>query len=401
MSELISSPLTAEFERTWKDNSKYFSMLALLGRLSKLFGESPKPFLDYRWPENAFCRYYGAINDARSCTSYDARWIAQSGKYLGVGIKTFGLNKKLESTEKIAEFNKLKAQYEGLKGKELAVKLGTFRNDRIEASNALYNVAEGIYHIVGRLDYQLLFFNTPYEKVDVENIADIVDKSQSLSFNDGKNEYIFNKSKSVLEKKFSADKLITKIVDVSFIEDPFTLLEELLGPESAPIIANQPEERKDYVILPLYSTRDKLVSPKSGLNQWHASGRPRNEDEVYIPVPKDIHKYCQDFFPNRDTNFDLIVSTGHRFSAKICQSDGKALMSNPNSDLGHWILRDILKKNPGELVTMDDLNIAGIDSVIVERCADEDGRRVYKMNFSSGDYESYEQFITQKREECQ
>lgn len=38
-------------------------------------------------------------------------------------------------------------------------------------------------------------------------------------------------------------------------------------------------------------------------------------------------------------------------------------MSNPNKKLGEWILRKVLKKEEGELVTIDDFDKFGIDSI--------------------------------------
>lgn len=49
---------------------------------------------------------------------------------------------------------------------------------------------------------------------------------------------------------------------------------------------------------------------------------------------------------------------------KICQEDGKALMSNPNKDLGKWILRDVLHVEEGHLITYEDLLKIGIDSIL-------------------------------------
>jgi hypothetical protein len=41
------------------------------------------------------------------------------------------------------------------------------------------------------------------------------------------------------------------------------------------------------------------VFERSGLNQWNARGRKRNESEVYIPIPKLIHDKFPNFFPGR------------------------------------------------------------------------------------------------------
>ena len=66
---------------------------------------------------------------------------------------------------------------------------------------------------------------------------------------------------------------------------------------------------------------------------------------------------------------------------------GKGLMSNPNTDLGRWILRDILKIPSGQLVTMEDLYSIGIDSVEVRKLSDE----YFEIDFKV--IGSYEEFI--------
>lgn len=374
-----------EFLSSWKDNAKYFEMLGLMASLSRLFSENDTPYLDYRLAENLFCEYFHAINDARSCTAYDAR-ISK----LGIGIKTFILTGSDTSTEKIAEFNKLKPQLNGLRNIELARKLGQFRNDRIQFSNDTYNVQDRQYHIVGRKKGLLRVFNSPYDFVDIDKIQDVKENQSSIIFNDGINEYTFNKSKSVLMRRFVVCDDFQD-VKVDILDNPLSILERLLtGRTPHGLSYKHPMEKGvNYVVLPLYSVRDKKVPEKSGLNQWNAGGRQRNEDEVYIPVPRIIHINYPDFFPNsKDDNFELELPDGTVLTAKLCQSGLKGLMSNPNSALGEWILRKVLRKAPGELVTMDDLNKFGIDSVIVEKIS----LKHYKISFST-DYENYESFI--------
>jgi len=153
----------------------------------------------------------------------------------------------------------------------------------------------------------------------------------------------------------------------------------------------------DYVILPLYSRRGgKLHIPeRSGLNQWNAKGRPRDANEVYIPIPISVHRMFPDFFPSRDTAFELILPDGTSISAKVCQDNGKALMSNPNAVLGEWILRKVLRKPVGEIVTIDDLNIYGIDSIKIVSTHKNNimGEPVFKIIFTDTDYENYTTFI--------
>lgn len=391
-----------EFLSNWRGNSTYFEMLQLMASISKLFSESPTPYLDYRLAENLFCKYFEAQNDARSCTAYDAR-LAN----LGIGIKTFGINKGA-SVEKIAEFNKLKPKLDGLSGVDLARQIAIFRNERMAFSNNTYDVFETQYHIVGRQEGCLKIFNTPYDMVNIDAICDIDDKEASISFNDGINEYSFNKSKSVLQKRFYLPSDFVEI-PVTILEEPLELLAQLLkapdNPQTvqvhtfAPIIA-QAYQREikgvDYVILPLYSKRGGAHIPeRSGLNQWNAKGRPRDANEVYIPIPKMIHHIYPNFFPDRDSPFELVLPDGKSLSAKVCQDGGKALMSNPNAALGEWILRKVLRKAEGEMVTIDDLYTYGIDSVkiISTHTRNSIGEPIFKIMFTDSEYEDFSTFI--------
>lgn len=379
----------SQFIDCWENNSKYFKMLGLMAKLSKVFSDNDVPYLDYRLAENLFCMYYNAINDARSCTAYDARLCS-----VGIGIKTFILSGNDSSTEKIAEFNKLKPKLNGLNGLELARQIATFRNDRMRFANDTFNINETLYHIVGRKKGLLRVFNSPYQEVEVDDISDVRDTTTSISFNDGIHEYTFNKSKSVLMKRFDVPSTFHDI-EVDILQEPFSLLEDFFGNKENTRLITPKLKGVDYVILPLYSVRDGIVQEKAGLNQWNANGRVRDEDEVYIPVPAKIHKLYPDFFPqDKDTLFVLRLPDGQELSAKMCQSGLKGLMSNPNKALGHWILRKVLRKRPGELVTMYDLNRFGIDSICVEKMPriNNDGKRVYSLSFNDG-YETYLSFI--------
>jgi hypothetical protein len=120
----------------------------------------------------------------------------------------------------------------------------------------------------------------------------------------------------------------------------------------------------NYVILPLFSEQGGIHVPeRSGLNQWNADGRLRASDEAYIRIPSWIHRVFRGFFPSRDTSFVLTLPNGTNISAKVCQDNSKALMSNPNVALGEWILRIVLNQSYGKLATYQTLINAKIDSV--------------------------------------
>ena len=381
------------FLTNWQSNKDYFQMLNLMASLSRLFSENDTPYLDYRLAENLFCKYYNAINDARSCTAYDARI-----HNLGIGIKTFIINN--HSTEKIAEFNKLKTKLDAVKNVELARLLAQYRNDRIKFANNQYDVNHSIYHIVGRKNNQLIIFNTPYDLINLDEIKDVKETSKSITFSDDKNFYLFNKSKSVLMKRFEVSK-DHMIIPIDILKDPLSLLSTLIKEKTNQTIYypkhNALKKGKDYVILPLYSKRGGKphVPERSGLNQWNAKGRPRNANEIYIPIPRAIHKNYPDFFPNRDVAFNLILPNGKILSASICQEGNKALMSNPNSELGEWLLRKVLNKKEGELITFDDLLRFGVDSVLIQKIenANDPNQTDFKISFANSIYESYDEFI--------
>lgn len=287
-------------------------------------------------------------------------------------MKTFVCNGN-SSTEKVAEFNSLSRTLKDFKGKELALKLGEFRNDRINLANRVYDIQDSLYHIVARKEKELLLYETDYNIIDVANIHSVKDNKASLQFEDGHNLYSFNYSKSTLFRKFIIPQNAFRL-PIDIIEDPYSLLLELFEEnKNLKTATDKLVKGENYVILPLYGikNKEKFVFDKSGLNQWNANGRPRNFGEIYIPIPKQIHKDYPNFFPKRDKDFNLQIPTGEIFNAKVCQQDSKALMTNPNKALSDWLLRRVLQLAEGELATIEKLDKLGFDSVIIMR--DENG----------------------------
>lgn len=133
------------------------------------------------------------------------------------------------------------------------------------------------------------------------------------------------------------------------------------------------ENRNKKLCLRLYSEskkNGKFINEHSGLNQWNANGRKRNCNEIYIPFPSVDKTKRIGFFPSRDTLFTLLLTDGNTIFAKLCQDGGKAIMSNPNTLLGEWLLREILNINIGDIVTYDLLLEKGIDCVVFTKIKD-------------------------------
>ena len=365
-----------------ENKGDYLKLLSAVSKLSGLFSESIIPYINYRVVENVFCKSFDAENLSRSDTAFDANF-----QSMGVGLKTFTCPSE-SSTEKVAEFNSLSTVLKSFKGKELAIKLAEFRNERIDLANRLYNINSSLYHIVARRDKELILFETDYDKIDVNNIRSIKDTKASLQFDDGNNLYNFNYSKSTLFRKFNIPQNAFHL-PIEIIDDPYTLLLELFN-KKLKSSTNKLIKGENYIILPLYGfkNRQKFVFPKSGLNQWNAGGRKRDLGEVYIPIPIDIRKQFPNFFPKRDVHFKLKIPTGEIFSAKVCQDSSKALMTNHNKALSDWLLRKVFQVKEGELLTIEKMNELGFDSVIIFK-DDNENYRIDKAKLGS-----YENFIS-------
>lgn len=368
-----------------ENKGNYLKLLSATAKLSRLFSESQIPYLYYRAAENIFCKSFNAENLSRGDSAFDANYNS-----IGIGLKTF-ICEKQYSTEKVAEFNKLSTQLKQYKGKELALKLSEFRNERIELANRLYNIDNSLYHIVARKSNELILFETDYEIIDIDNINSVKESQSGLQFNDGKNFYSYNFSKSTLFRKFEIPQNTFRL-PIDILDDPYTLLLEFF--EEIKEISTAKDlliKGKNYIILPLYGIKDKrkFVFEKSGLNQWNASGRKRDFGEVYIPIPIIIHQLYPDFFPTRDTEFNLKVPTGETYKAKVCQDNSKALMTNPNKALSDWLLRKVFDLKEGELATIEKMNELGFDSVVIYKDEDDSFRIDKAKSDSFEDFLNY------------
>lgn len=346
-----------------ENNGNYLKLLSAVSKISGLFSESSVPFINYRVAENIFCKSFNAGNLSRSDTAFDANFNS-----IGIGLKTFVCGGN-SSTEKVAEFNSLSRVLKEFKGEELALKLAEFRNDRIDLANRLYDINSSLYHIVARKEKELFLYETDYNIIDVNNIHSIKDNKASLQFEDGQNLYSFNYSKSTLFRKFIIPQEAFRL-PIDIIEDPYSLLLELFEEnKNLKTATDKLIKGENYVVLPLYGIRkkEKYIFERSGLNQWNANGRERNFGEIYIPIPVEIHRKYPNFFPNRDQDFNLQIPTGEVYTAKVCQENSKALMTNPNRALSDWLLRRVLQLAEGELATIEKLDKLGFDSVIITK----------------------------------
>lgn len=364
------------------DRDYYERMLKLMGSLSRLYSDSTSPYLVSRVTENLFCRCLNAENLSRSDITADAK-----KDHIGVGIKTWtGSN-----LQKIAEFNSDKPSYERLADQDMILRVAELRNERIDFTKRTQNITDMIYHCTIRTPGTIKIIECPLESIVIENIHNIRRKKNVITFTDSVNRYSFNTSKSTLYKDFAGIEA-KSILPVEIYEDPFLLLEQkLLGADTISSIVHEGAENENKVYLPLYSLRystkdEKIVAPQSGINQGFADGRKRSPYEVYIPIPKDVYRKCPDFFPPRFHQFSLQLPNGKDLKVAVCQDGGKALMSDPNSDLGEWLFNDVFKLPATTPITYEILEKYGIDSVEITKNGEDD----YSINFARiGSYEAF------------
>lgn len=359
-------------------NSKdeYEKFLKVVGSISNLFSESNVPYLYYRVAEKLFCKAFNTEDLGRSDVSIDTK-----KENLGIGLKTF-LAGNYKTLQKVTEFGSNDRElYESLPPTKKVLKIAELRNERISFTHRVYDIEKSIYHCVLRSENNFTIFEENMNLIDIDNIKNVKKNKGSITFNDGLDEYSFLLSKNTLTKRFDATDYLHKF-EVKILENP---LEFLINSISSNTLTYQNNLILETVYLPLYG-KNHFVYENSGLNQWNAKGRKRDYNEVYIPVPIIIHKKYPNFFPNRDTPFELKLPDGKTIKSKICQDGGKALMSYSNKELGKWILRDILKVEEGKLLTYEKLQILGIDSVRIDKINNE----LYEINFAkNGSYDSF------------
>ena len=409
---------------------RYVELLKAVASMSRLYSDNTVPYVDSRFVERLFIESTGAKDLSRADKSFDA--LLQPN--IGVGVKTFLAANGQAKREKVAEFPRFAREgaFAGLTAQELANKVAGFRNKRVmsDANELGISIDNSIYHCLVRTAKGAVIHEEPYATIDIANIqpTDIhgkviknwSTKKPGAYFTDGLSNYNFNISKNVLFKEFRLNAK-AQIIELDIFDDIFDRVLNWFNAtkgsgfavsdnagKSLATFNEQPLGKPgvDYVVLPLYSTRgkEKQVAAGSGINQWNAGGRARKFGETYIPIPSEVHRLCPKFFPERDKTFKLNLPNGvSNVSAKVCQDGRKALMSDPNTTLGHWIMKVIrpalqdadfprptTKKD--KPFTYADLISIGKDAVVVKKITENIGVS-YSLEFAQLD--SYEDFVAE------
>lgn len=394
MANILWSQLSKEKQE------KYIKRITILGVLSGLFKEldgenGKKPYLHYRNHEISFIDSFEVQGITRKDSAFDAI-VRINDTSIGVGLKTWIHNSDF-SNQKVAEFNKKSKELRKLfdldRNIDLVHRIAELRNSRIDDDKRVYETELDVYHFITRDNNCFYIIETNYEKIDTDNIRDINKTDTSISFNDGKNSYLFNMSKSTLFRKFDAsenERILSLPIDIH--TNPFSILESLFSNFNSTRIYDkelnsslESYSEESFIILPLYNDDTYLVNEKSvfnaslGSSKTKGSDRPRPAYEAYAHIPVYIHHLYPHFFgfdaldsdARNNSCFNLHLPNREIIVAKITQDNGKALQTNPQAILGKWLLFSIFGLEEYEMLTRNIIDEKEIDSIKVTKIDDQ------------------------------
>lgn len=396
-----------------EQRNEYIQFLQVYGALTNLFRQkqgSLIPYLDSKFQETVFAKIFKSENVDFANTPHDVISIFGSDR-IGIGIKTF--TKSSPSFQKVMQIKSYQEEISNYrtKGSEsLARRISEIRNESLTGDHSRLGLSpdKNIYHYVTRDNDRFTIFECPFSLINLDNLQKFRLSNSSLYWSDGFNDYKYTYADSQLWLKFNPNKEGTTLVskfDVKVIEDPFSLLLNLYGGLLDSTQRNVTDTVEVY--LPLYSFRKKEVQKSSGLNAWNgppknpSKPKPRPLNEVYIPIPKDFHKKCPDFFTTDIFEFEelrkkieikkdkpklrfhLALPNGKKIPSLLTQSNMKGLQSGSITEkdengkkygqalLGQWLLIDVLGLKKREIVTRKWLQMKNVDSVRLWRKKDD------------------------------
>ena len=379
----------------------YIKYLKAYGELTGLFQQkeqSSVPYLDSKFQETIYGKVFQSQNTDIGNTPHDIVSVV-NGVRIGIGLKTWMSSKP--SYQKVMQLKAYKDDIDAVGYDPYAqvYEISKIKNDRLEQDYERLGLNEtgNIYHYVTRDDSKFTVYETSYPEISLNSISNVKPGVKSIEWCDGYKDYKYTFGDSQIWMRFDSNRDDTTELAsfrVEMAKDPFVLLlrmyDELTSSGNNDLIGNS--DSVDIAYLPLYSYSSGEVGEKSGLNAWNGapkvkdSGRPRPLGEVYIPVPMEFHRHSPDFFcrnifdniqQKRPIEFTIVLPNGTEMPGRLTGDNLKNFQSgsnNPNcrkpdgskwgqSDLGNWLLVDVLGLKSRELVTRSWLNKRGVDSL--------------------------------------
>ncbi|MDK4212304.1 NgoFVII family restriction endonuclease [Enterococcus mundtii] len=404
---------------TEEQRTEYINFIKVYASLSNLFRQKhgdAVPYLDSKFQETVYARSFNSKNVDIGNTPHDI--VSEFGdEKIGIGLKTW-MNTS-PSYQKVMQLKRYRSEIAPLISsstqQDLAIKLSQLKNEKLEQDYERLGLSsdKNIYHYITRDKGKLVLFETSYPLVNIDGLCNLNLTETSFQWSDGIKDYKFTFGDSQIWEKFGEDSTDTHRlceVEVEIVSDPFDFLIQSYNTSIASLNAEEINIVEAY--LPLYSYTSKEVEEKSGLNAWNAKSKTKGStklrplNEVYIPIPREFHKlfpsfFCEDIFkfeeqqdnysgPRGDKpqiRFMLQLPNGKKIPALVTQSNMKGLQSGSRelkrpdgtfygqSDLGQWLLVEVLGLKDRVPVTREWLKKKGTDSVRLWR--------------NKGDYETF------------
>ena len=419
---------------TREQQNEYIKFLTIYGALTNLFRQkqgNPIPYLDSKFQETIYAKIFKSKNVDVGNTPHDILSIF-GHKRIGIGIKTW-MN-STSSYQKVMQLKRYKDEiiHNITNPEALVYMVSAIKNDRMRSDYYRLGLEENsnIYHYVTRDIGSLQIQECAYPLINLDKITDIKNFNTSVTWSDGQKKYKFTFGDSQIWQYFDPSDVDTTIlskVKVDIIDNPFDFL--LKAYDNRPIkisfskyinvitsndlehsipsietnIDNYTKQEFDEIYLPLYSYATKEVQKKSGLNAWNAAPKsPQNPtlrplNEVYIPIPREVHNKVPNFFVDNifkfeqyqsicsgqrndkpEIRFKLVLPNGKTIPALVTHANHKALPSGRRTELdpdtrkyygqsalGQWLLVDVLGLKERTLVTREWLIKKDVDAVRV------------------------------------
>ena len=203
---------------------EYEGSISAVVALSRLFSENL--YLSSKMMERAYCKFLSADNIALDNFPADAKLVINDVSY-GMGLKTFLIKKASGiSTEKIAEFDKLKHMYTKDANEDMNLVVDAW-NDRLKDTVKIYGIDDFRYHCLTRC-VDTIFVNE-YEFGEL-NVDDVIAKKTvgGFQFNVDGISYSYNYGKSVLNRSFDVGHPLASF-KVKVFDDPFDIINDIYG----------------------------------------------------------------------------------------------------------------------------------------------------------------------------
>ncbi|MDQ0221518.1 hypothetical protein [Streptococcus moroccensis] len=257
-----------------EQKEKYRTLITNFASLSEAFSQKAEledekegsnyvaPIVNSKFQETVFQKAFHAVAEDIANTSYDASVVVDDNhKYL-VGIKSFGIN---SGDQKVAQFKKDSQSWTDIlnaikfyadiapdketadrenkdRYKDLAVRIALLRNQCIASSKAQIKgfksddvSVDSVYHVLmptakGQSP-QIFVGETSYLPIEIDKLEVLGSTSHktptNFRFTDGNHTYKYTAADSQLHMTFNNKEIVVDQWDVNYIEDPFSVFEQL------------------------------------------------------------------------------------------------------------------------------------------------------------------------------